>query len=57
MAEQGDKNAQFNMGLMYEKGINVPQDNQKAKDWYKKAAARGSHAANINLNYMFENVD
>jgi len=52
IAEKGDKNAQFNLGLMYEKGLNVSQDMQKAKEWYEKAAYQGSDAARINLLFM-----
>jgi TPR repeat protein len=37
---------------MYEKGLNVSQDMQKAKEWYEKAAYQGSDAARINLLFM-----
>ncbi len=36
-AEQGDANAQFNLGVMYDKGQGVPQDYAEAVKWYRKA--------------------
>ena len=33
-AEQGDGDAQFNLGLMYAKGKGVPQDYVEAYKWY-----------------------
>ena len=39
-AEQGDAEAQFNLGLMYTNGDGVPQDYQEAVSWYRKAAER-----------------
>jgi len=40
-AEQGNMQAQYNLGIMYEDGIGVPQSNEKAMEWYRKAAAQG----------------
>jgi len=34
LAEQGDANAQFNLGQMYRKGEGVPQDDRTAVKWY-----------------------
>ena len=39
-AEQGDANAQFNLGLMYAKGQGVPQDYAAAHKWLNLAASR-----------------
>ncbi len=39
-AEQGHPNAQFILGLMYERGIDVPQDYVEAHKWINLAAAQ-----------------
>ena len=36
-AEQGNADAQFNLGLMYDKGEGVRQDDAEAVRWYLKA--------------------
>ena len=41
LAEQGDADAQFNLGTMYGIGLGVPQDFAKAVKWYRKAAEQG----------------
>ncbi|MCK5097449.1 MAG: SEL1-like repeat protein, partial [Desulfobacteraceae bacterium] len=40
-AEQGYAKAQYNLGAMYDKGIGVPQNRNKAAYWYRKAAKQG----------------
>ncbi len=40
LAEQGDAEAQFNLGSMYYHGYGVPQDYVQAHMWYKLAASR-----------------
>ena len=37
-AEQGVPKAQYNLGLMYDKGKGVVQDHKEAAKWYTKAA-------------------
>ncbi|EGE27627.1 tetratricopeptide repeat family protein, partial [Moraxella catarrhalis O35E] len=37
-ANQGYADAQFNLALMYYEGQGVSQDDQKAVEWYTKAA-------------------
>ena len=37
-AEQGDAEAQFNLGLMYEQGQGITQDYAEALRWYRLAA-------------------
>ena len=39
-AEQGDAQAQHNLGAMYEKGLGVAKDDVQAVLWYRKAADR-----------------
>ena len=41
LADQGDAQAQFNLGLMYANGRGVPQDAAQALTWFRKAAAQG----------------
>ena len=41
-AAQGDAEAQYNLGLMYDKGEGVPEDDAEAVRWYQKAAAQGN---------------
>ena len=52
LALKFDSAAQFNLGLMYEQGINVTQDYNRALDWYKKSAALGNTQAKFNMNYI-----
>jgi uncharacterized protein len=37
LAEQGNADAQFNLGVMYSKGRGVPQDYVEAVNWYRRA--------------------
>jgi hypothetical protein len=54
LAEQGDANAQSNLGFMYEKGRGVPQDEAEAVKWYRLAAEQGYANAQSNLGFMYE---
>ena len=38
LAEQGDAEAQFNLGLCYYNGIGIEQDYKKTVKWFLKAA-------------------
>ena len=49
LAEQGDASAQFNLGLMYDNGNGVPEDDRQAVFWYRKAAEQGVAGAQNNL--------
>ena len=53
LAEQGDANAQFFMGMMYEKGHGVPQDYKTAVKWWILAAEQGNAFAQFNLGLMY----
>jgi len=53
-AVQGDAGAQFNLGLMYEKGMGIAKDEAEAVKWYRKAAEQGYTGAQNNLGYMYE---
>ena len=44
-ADQGDEDAQNNLGVMYAKGQGVPQDYAEAYVWFSVAAAGGDAKA------------
>jgi len=54
LAEQGDADAQYNLGVMYAKGRGVTQDYAEAVKWYRKAAAQGYAGAQYNLGVMYD---
>ncbi len=54
LAEQGDVEAQFNLGLMYGKGKGVKRDYSKAIQWWGLAAEQGNGKAQTNLGWMYE---
>ena len=54
-ADQGDARAQFNLGLMYDLGQGVPEDDAEAVAWYRKAADQGFAGAQYNLGLMYRN--
>jgi len=53
-AEAGDASAQFNIGLLYEEGWGVPEDDAEAVKWYRKAAETGHVQAQFNLGVMHD---
>lgn len=53
-AEKGDAKSQHNLGVMYDYGRGVPQDNTEALKWYRKAAEQGLPDAQYNLGLMYE---
>ncbi len=53
LAEQGDVEAQGNLGFMYGKGRGVSQDYAEAVKWYRKAAEQGYAEAQYNLGIMY----
>ena len=52
LADQGDADAQFNLGVMYYKGQGVPQDCAEAMKWYRLAADQGVARAQEMLGWM-----
>ena len=52
-AEQGDANAQFNLGVCYYFGKSVVQNYKEAVKWYTKAAEQGDAAAEYNLGVFY----
>jgi len=55
LAEQGDADAQFDLGQLYANGQGVPQDYVQARQWYEKAAAQGQTLAQLNLGDFYGN--
>jgi uncharacterized protein len=53
-AEQGDAEAQYNLGWMYYEGQGVPQDYKEAVKWYRLSAEQGNERAQINLAMMHD---
>ena len=45
LAEQGDANAQYNLGVFYDNGLGVPQDKVRAHMWFSLSAAQGRDGA------------
>jgi hypothetical protein len=54
LAEQGNANAQFVLGFMYDTGRGVLQDDAEAARWYRMAAEQGDAIAQINLGFIYE---
>ena len=54
LAKQGDAQAQYTLGAMYEKGQGVAQDDTQALKWYRKAAEQGHAQAQFLLGLMHE---
>jgi uncharacterized protein len=48
-AEQGNANAQYNLGVMYDNGDGVVQDYAEAVKWYRLAAEQGNATLKIIL--------
>ena len=54
-AEQGDAEAQNNLGVMYANGNGVAQDDKQAAFWFRKAADQGEAMAQFNIGRMYFN--
>ena len=54
-AEKGDVIAQYALGLMYDNGEGVTQNNTTAFKWYKKAAEQGYAQAQFTTGWMYAN--
>ncbi|MCK5814317.1 MAG: sel1 repeat family protein, partial [Flavobacteriaceae bacterium] len=56
-AEQGDADAQYNLGTMYSKGKGTLTDIKQAFYWWKKAAEQGDAEAQCYIGAMYYNGD
>lgn len=52
LAEQGNPEAQYKVGEMYEMGSGVTKDEQVALSWFEKAAAQGHKKSSYKLLYL-----
>jgi len=52
-ADQGNAQAQYNLGAMYAKGQGLPQDFVQAFNWFGKAADHGNALAQTALGLMY----
>ncbi len=53
LAEQGHAEAQYNLGVMYDRGLGMTQDYAEAARWYRKAAEQGHARAQHDLGVMY----
>ena len=53
LAEQGDAEAQFGLGVMFIEGQGVAQDDAEAAKWFRNAAEQGRAVAQFNLGVMY----
>ena len=53
LAESGNRNAQFNLGLAYENGFGVAVDVAQAARWYRRAAEQDDRTAQAYLAEMY----
>ena len=53
MAEQGHADAQYRLGLCYEKGEGVEQNLQEAVKWYRKSAEQGHTVAQKKMGWCY----
>jgi len=56
LAEQGNANAQYNLGGMYANGQGVPQDYVQAHKWFNLAATQGDKVAVKNRDIVAMNM-
>jgi len=52
-AEEGDMDAQYNLGIVYYNGEGVPRDHAEALSWFLKAAEQGDADAQFNVGLMY----
>jgi TPR repeat protein len=52
-ADQGDAEAQRNLGIMYDGGQGVAQSYSQADMWYRKSAERGNADAQLDLGLRY----
>ena len=53
LADKGNAEAEYHLGVMYDKGQGVAQDYRAAASWYRKAADWGDVDAQFNLGVMY----
>ena len=53
LAKQGNADAQYNLGVMYENGQGISKNYKTAVKWYRLAADQGHASAQFNLGVMY----
>jgi hypothetical protein len=56
LAEQGDAEAQFGLGVIHNDAVGVPQDYAEANYWFLRAAEQGYAPAQYNLGNAYKNA-
>ena len=56
LAERGNADAQYRIGMMYEEGRGVTQDYAEAMKWYRLAAEQGVADAQYNIGVMWTKI-
>jgi TPR repeat protein len=56
-AEAGNAAGQYTLGMAYERGAGVAQDNKKAIELYRQAADQGFKDAKLRLSWLDKNYD
>ncbi len=54
IAEKDNADAQYNLGILYQKGLGVEKNLKAAFIWYKRSAANGNTDAMYNLGIMYD---
>jgi len=54
LAEEGNANAQYSLGFLYENAQGVQKDAENAINWYQIAAERGHVKAQSALGFMYD---
>lgn len=54
LASKNDLAAQYNVGVMYEKGLGIMEDLFQALSWYKVAAKQNHKDAQYNIGHLYE---
>lgn len=57
LAEQGDRDAQYNLAILYKQGKGAMQDKAKAAKWFRKSADQGLADAQYHLGRMYDTGD
>lgn len=52
-ADKGDAEAQFNLGMIFLEGTEIPKDLEKGRMWLERAAQSGFAKAQFNLGVMY----
>ena len=53
-AERGEATAQAYVGLLYFRGLEVPQNYKEARHWFLRAAKQGNVSSQFNLGLMYQ---